>query len=168
MHSNRVVCKILLSGVTPETEASMNEDRNTEVPITVANIMTERVIYLREEDNLGIISKGMERYNLRHLPVVSNDKLVGIISHRDLLRLAVSSIEAGTLTGQAKQDAFDESTFVASVMTRDPVSVSPDTPIWEAAKIIVESKFGCLPVVDEDHNLVGIVTEHDFVKTIAQ
>ena len=156
-----------MSDVMPEMEADMNEKRNMEVPITVANIMTERVIYLREEDNLAIISKGMERYNLRHLPVVSNDKLKGIISHRDLLRLAVSSIEAGTHEGKAKQDTFDENTFVAAVMTRDPVTVSPDTPIWEAAKIIVESKFGCLPVVDENRNLVGIVTEHDFVKTIA-
>jgi CBS domain-containing protein len=53
-------------------------------------------------------------------------------------------------------------------MTRDPDTVSPDTPVWEAAKIIVESKFGCLPVVNEDGYLVGIVTEHDFVKTIAE
>ncbi len=145
----------------------MNTEREEEVAITVADIMSERVIYLREEDNLAIVSKGMDRYNLRHLPVVSDDKIVGIISHRDLLRLAVSSIEADTPKGLSKQKALDENTFVASVMTRDPVTVSPDTPIWEAAKIIIDNKFGCLPVVDEDCKLVGIVTEHDFLKTLA-
>ncbi|MCP4600446.1 MAG: CBS domain-containing protein [Proteobacteria bacterium] len=143
----------------------MNTDREREVTNTVADIMTERVIYVREEDNLTIISKGMERYNLRHLPVVSNDKLLGLISHRDLLRLAVSSIETDTPEGKARQERFDENTFVATVMTRDPVTVSPDTPIREAAKIIVDNKFGCLPVIDEDCKLVGIVTEHDFLKT---
>ncbi len=144
----------------------MNTDGEKKVPITVADIMTERVIYLREEDNLTIISEGMQRYHLRHLPVVSGDRLIGIISHRDLLRLAVSSIEVNTPEGKVRQETIDKKTFVATVMTRDPVTVSPDTPIWEAAEIIVNNKFGCLPVVDEDSNLVGIVTEHDFVKTL--
>ncbi len=145
----------------------MNTDRKSEFAGTVADIMTKRVIYIREEDNLTIISKGMERYNLRHLPVVSNDNLLGIISHRDLLRLAVSSIEANTPEGKARQETLDENTFVVTVMTRDPVTVSPDTPIWKAAKIIVDNKFGCLPVIDEDYKIVGIVTEHDFLKTLA-
>ncbi len=145
----------------------MNTEREGKVAITVADIMTKRVIYLREEDNLTIISEGMERYNLRHLPVVSEDKLIGIISHRDLLRLAVSSIEANTPEGKARQETLNENTFVATVMTRNPVTVTPNTPIWGAARIIVDSKFGCLPVIDEDCRLVGIVTEHDFLKTLA-
>ncbi len=145
----------------------MTTDEEKKVAITVADIMTKRVIYLREEDNLTIIAKGMERYNLRHLPVVSEDNLMGIVTHRDLLRLAVSSIETNTPEGKIKQETLDESTFVATVMTRDPVTVSPDTPIWEAARIIIDNKFGCLPVVDEDCKLVGIVTEHDFLKTLA-
>ncbi len=145
----------------------MTTDEEQNVAITVADIMTRRVIYLREEDNLTIISKGMERYNLRHLPVVSDDKLMGIVTHRDLLRLALSSLETSTPEGKIKQEMLDEGTFVATIMTRDPLTVSPDTPIWKAAKIILENKFGCLPVVEEDGKLVGIVTEHDFLKTLA-
>ncbi|MCP4678959.1 MAG: CBS domain-containing protein [Deltaproteobacteria bacterium] len=155
------------SNASSAMEADMTTDEEKKVTITVADIMTKRVIYLREEDNLTIISKGMERYNLRHLPVVSDDKLMGIVTHRDLLRLAVSSIETSTPEGKMKQEKLDESTFVASVMTQNPVTVSPDTPIWEAARIIIDNKFGCLPVIDKDSKLVGIVTEHDFLKTLA-
>jgi CBS domain-containing protein len=81
-------------------EAEMNEEQNGNVPITVADIMTERVIYLKEEDTLDTITKGMERYDLRYIPVVSveggRERLLGIISHRDLLRIAISSIHAET------------------------------------------------------------------------
>ncbi len=146
----------------------MNTDSEKEVPITIADIMTEDIVCLREDDNITTISEGMDRYNLRHLLVVREENLVGIVSHRDLLRLAVSSLEANTPEGRAKQDSLNQNTLVAAVMTRDPVTVRPDTPIWEAAKIMVESKFGCLPVVDRDDNVAGIVTEHDFLKILAQ
>ncbi len=149
-------------------ENVMNENSVDEGNRTVADIMTARVIFIREEDNLTSISKGMDRYHLRHLPVVSEGKLMGIVSHRDLLRLAVGSFEADTPEGKAKQQAVNENTFVAAIMTRDPVTVTPGTSIKDAAKIIVESKFGCLPVVEEDNILVGIVTEHDFVKLLAE
>ena len=74
----------------------------------VAEIMTKRVICLHEEDNLEIISQGMERYNLRHLPVISDDKLIGLISHRDLLRLAVSSVTAESPDGKLRQQKINE------------------------------------------------------------
>jgi CBS domain-containing protein len=61
----------------------------------------------------------------------------------------------------------EESTFVASIMTRDPIAVGPDTTIAEAARILIKARFGCLPVVDENRNVIGIVTEHDFMKVLA-
>ena len=134
----------------------------------VADIMAKRVICLHEEDNLEDIARGMERYNLRHLPVVSDDKLVGLISHRDLLRLAVSSLKLETLAGQKRQKNIEENTFVVQVMTKNPQTVRPDTSIKEALEILLESKFGCLPVTDEDGMLVGIVTEVDFLKLLME
>ncbi|MCP4602347.1 MAG: CBS domain-containing protein [Proteobacteria bacterium] len=134
---------------------------------TVEDIMVKRVIYLREEDNLSIIAKGMDRYNLRHLPVVTDDKLIGLVSHRDLLRLAVSSQLANTPEGQSRQKRLNENTFVAEVMTRNPTVVSPELPIGQAARIMIDNKFGCLPVVDENEKLVGIITEHDLLKLLA-
>jgi len=111
-------------------------------PEKVTDIMTKRVIVLREEDNLARLSEGMERYHLRHLPVTSDDRLVGLITHRDLLRLTVSSLMADDPTEQDKQSKLFENTFVAEVMTPDPMTVNPDTPIKEAAKSWLKPSMG--------------------------
>jgi len=124
-------------------------------PRTVADIMTRRVIYLREEDNLALIADGMEHFGLRHLPVLDGDRLVGMITHRDMLKI---------LAGGEHREG---TAFVASVMTRDPIAIGPDTAIADAARILLKARFGCLPVVDEDRNVIGIVTEHDFLKVLA-
>ena len=135
-------------------------------PKVVADIMTKDVLSLKEEDNLSQIGQTMERFSLRHLPVVDGGRLVGLVTHRDVLRFAVSELSDNDQVRQERQRRLIENTFVARIMTRRPLTVFPDTPILEAAEILVESKFGCLPVVDSHGNLVGIVTEHDFLKLL--
>jgi CBS domain-containing membrane protein len=135
-------------------------------PKVVADIMTKDVLFLQEEDNLSQIGQTMERFSLRHLPVVDRGRLVGLVTHRDVLRLAVSELSDNDQFRQERQRRLVENTFVAKIMTRRPRTVFPDTPVLEAAEILVESKFGCLPVVDSQGNLVGIVTEHDFLKLL--
>jgi CBS domain-containing protein len=128
--------------------------------------MTRDVLFLREEDNLADIAKGMERFNLRHLPVVDGSRLVGLITHSDVLRLAISELSTEPAARQERQRLLAENTFVAKVMTRSPLTVKPQTPIIDAGEILVRTKFGCLPVVDDEGKLVGIVTEHDFMKLL--
>jgi CBS domain-containing membrane protein len=135
-------------------------------PKVVADIMTKDVLFLQEEDNLSQIGQTMDRFSLRHLPVVDRGRLVGLVTHRDVLRLAVSELSDNDQFRQERQRRLVENTFVAKIMTRRPRTVFPDTPVLEAAEILVESKFGCLPVVDSQGNLVGIVTEHDFLKLL--
>jgi CBS domain-containing protein len=135
-------------------------------PKVVADIMTKDVLFLNEEDNLSQIGQTMERFSLRHLPVVDGRRLVGLVTHRDVLRLAVSELYDDDQARQERQRRLGENTFVAKIMTRRPRTVFPETPIVEAAEILVESKFGCLPVVDSSGDLVGIVTEHDFLKLL--
>jgi len=129
----------------------------------VADIMTRHVVTLNEEDDLVDINENMETLGLRHLPVVDDGRLVGIVSHRDILRVSAGALEPGA----AQRDAImKERTFVEDVMTRDVVSVSPDASVEEAAQLLLRHKFGCLPVVSPDGKLVGIVTEHDFVRLL--
>jgi len=135
-------------------------------PTVVADIMTRDVLSLSEEDNLEDIAQRMERFSLRHMPVVDGSRLVGLITHRDILRLAVSELTDEPAVQQARQRRLVENTFVAKVMTRNPLTVRPQTPIVEAAEMLVRSKFGCLPVVEDEGKLVGIVTEHDFMKLL--
>ena len=130
-------------------------------PKTVSDIMTRRVIVLAEEENLELVEEGMEKFGLRHLPVVDEGKLVGLVSHRDVLRASVSSLEASY---KDKDKALKQKTFVSEIMTRDVQTVSPETSVLEAGKAMLQGHYGCLPVVDEKDVLVGIVTEHDFLK----
>lgn len=127
----------------------------------VSDIMTREVITLSEEDNLSGVSDGMEHFRFRHLPIVDGDKLIGLITHRDLLKVAASTLEPAN---GSKTKAFNERLFARDVMQRDVVSVPEDTRVVEAARLMWDKKIGCLPVVAEGNRLVGILTEADFVR----
>lgn len=136
-------------------------------PRTVREIMTQDVIYLREEEDLSAIEEGMERLGLRHLPVVDGDKLVGLVSHRDVLRYTLGTLAENRLSRQL-DERRKRSSFVADVMTRDVKTVRPETLLADAARVLLKHRFGCLPVTKDDGTLVGIVTEHDFLQLTAQ
>ena len=96
---------------------------------------------------------------IRHLPVVDGDRLVGLITDRDIHRCAPSLLEN---ISPEQYNAVFQRTPLARVMVRDLVTVSPETPLRDAAAILHEHKFGCLPVV-EDGLLVGIITITDML-----
>jgi acetoin utilization protein AcuB len=104
----------------------------------------------------------MQNNNLRHLPVVTGaDKLVGVITDRDIRQVGASDephLAAYELTYLLEKMAVKE------VMTRQVVTVRRQTPVVEAARLLLEKKFGCLPVVDDDHSLVGIITVSDLLR----
>ncbi|MEM1417396.1 MAG: CBS domain-containing protein [Myxococcota bacterium] len=130
---------------------------------TVADIMTPDVVFIREEDNLESLRDAMETLHLRHLPVVDGDRLVGLLTHRDILRLTAGSLDDSP-GAEERRSRASSGAFVATVMTRDVLTASPELSIGEAARRMVEGRFGCLPVVDAFGKLVGIVTEHDVLR----
>lgn len=130
---------------------------------TVADIMTRNVVVLSEEDNLGLIEAGMERYRFRHIPVVDGRRVVGILSERDIARLSSSPLEHPR-DGGAHDRELKDRTFVASVMRRDVLTVTPDTSVLAAARLVLGSKIGALPVVSREGDLMGIVTTHDLLR----
>lgn len=132
----------------------------------VADIMKREVITLSEEDNLSDLAYGMEEFGVRHIPVVSGTKLVGLVSHRDLLRISVSALETGQ-SAQKRDQRLKESTFAAAVMTRQLQTVSPETSLLQAARLMLAGKFGCLPVVNDQGDLVGVISEHDLLQELA-
>jgi len=106
----------------------------------------------------------MNRAGYRHLPVVADDLLVGIITDRDV-RLAVNSPvvdEEATLVRESVLDGVR----VDDCMTPDPQSVSSSTPLHEVAELLSLNKFGAMPVVDEG-KLVGMISYIDFLKHYA-
>ncbi|HJL17132.1 MAG TPA: CBS domain-containing protein [Sandaracinaceae bacterium LLY-WYZ-13_1] len=128
--------------------------------MTVGDLMTREVVTLYEEENLAGLLDGMERFRFRHLPVVDGETLVGLVTHRDLLRAGVSPLEPHADQRAAR---LAEQTFVRDVMQTDVETTAAHVPLVEAAKRMRDSKRGCLPVVGDDGELVGILTSSDLL-----
>lgn len=133
---------------------------STDHPRVVRDIMTRKVLCLFEEENLEHLAKGMQRFEFRHLPVIDEGKLVGIVSQRDYLQASVSNLDPDY---ELKDANLKHNIFVAEVMKSPVISVQPDTPLTEAAQLLRKNHFGCLPVTELDGTLVGIVTDYDFL-----
>ena len=107
----------------------------------------------------------MKLKKIRHLLVMDGSELVGVITDRDVR--SHLSPRIGTPIESA-EDAKTLETKIHQVMTRDLITVSPDTPIAEAAALLLKHKVGCLPVIDEEGSAVGIVTDTDFLRYLAR
>jgi len=129
-------------------------------PRTAADIMTTNVVTLDEGESLDRLDEALKLLRFRHMPVVQGDRLIGMVTERDLLRVSASSL----LPHRSKQDAFLHERFrVADIMTEDVQTARPDTPLVELAQRMRSGKLGCMPIVDDAHVVVGIITEADFV-----
>ena len=127
----------------------------------VRDLMTRDVVTLDRNEALTIADDVMRLGRIRHLPVVDGDgALVGIVSQRDLFHSGL--LRALGYGQHAKQQAL-ALLELKEAMKTDVVTVTPDAPLKEAAKIMLEKKIGCL-VVTEGTAIVGILTESDFVR----
>jgi CBS domain-containing membrane protein len=130
----------------------------------VRDLMTPGVFAVGVEDDLETVTNLMDDRSIRHAPVVdSAGNLVGLVTHRDLLRTGLGG--RGQLPPEAERQARLH-VNVGEIMIPDVVTARPDQDIRDAARVMLENKFGCLPVV-ENQRLVGIVTESDFVRLMA-
>ena len=131
----------------------------------VADIMSTDVITLIEDETLAHAKRCMDLGRIRHLPVLRDRKLVGLVTHRDLLAASFSIF--AEVEANEQRRVFD-TVPVVEAMHRDVVTVSPILAVSKAARILLENKYGCLPVVDDEQRLQGIVTEADFLRLTVQ
>jgi CBS domain-containing protein len=131
-------------------------------PLRVRDWMTREVATVRRNDRLTLADDLMRLGRVRHTPVLDDhsDELVGIVSQRDLFRGALARALG---YGAHAQDRVLATLVIKDVMTTDPVTISPDATLADAARLMEGRKIGCLPVV-EDGALVGILTESDFLR----
>jgi CBS domain-containing protein len=122
---------------------------------TVGELMTRNLVTLTETQNLAMADELLRLHRIRHLPVVRNGKLIGLVTHRDLLRAA---------SQRGGADPAKQPLWASDVMVRDVKTVRADTPTREAVKLLLDNKYGCLPVVGADGQLIGIITEADVVR----
>jgi CBS domain-containing protein len=134
---------------------------------TVGEIMTRDVVTLYEEDNLARVRSELAHYRFHHLPVIDDGKLVGMLSQRDLFRAVATLEREPSPIGFAREARLLEQTFVRNIMQTEVVTVYEDEDLSDATRRMLDRGIGALPVVDHDDNLVGIVTEHDLLRSIA-
>ncbi|MCO6497108.1 MAG: CBS domain-containing protein [Chitinophagaceae bacterium] len=130
----------------------------------VASIMTKSVVFADSKDSLRKVTSTMKEHNVRHLPVVSNGKLAGIVSKSDILRLSFGDMYDDQ--SDADETIFDMLTL-EQVMVGNPTTVKEDDSIADAAKILSSVEFHALPVMKGDQ-IVGIVSTTDLIKYLLE
>jgi CBS domain-containing protein len=119
--------------------------------LTVEDLMTTNLLTLSAKDTIGHADAEMKLGDVRHIPVVDEKgHVVGIVSNRDVFRAL-----GRTNRGKAIP--------VWEIMKRDVLTVRPETPAHAAVGLMLEKKIGALPVISDGEQLVGIVTETDFL-----
>jgi CBS domain-containing membrane protein len=124
---------------------------------TVKDIMTTNVITLSSSDKLENAEKLFKKNNIRHIPIVDNGEIVGMLSYSDLLRLSFADLT----NEEFEIDAFIYEMFtIKQIMAKNLTMVAPNTTIKKVAQMLVEKEFHALPIV-KDEKLLGIVTSTD-------
>ena len=114
----------------------------------VGQIMSQKIVTISPDKRVGQALKLMQKHQIRHLPVMEHNRMVGWITSRDLREVLLASML--------------EDIKVGDVMVQAPLSVTPDTEVEEAARLIHEHKIGGMPVMEGD-KLVGVITMPDLI-----
>ncbi len=129
----------------------------------VKNWMSTELIFV--DENISIINaiKIMKDNRIRRLPILKEERLIGIVTDRDLKEASPS--KATSLDVHELYSVVSE-IKVKDVMSKDPATVLPDDTIMKAASIMLENKISGIPVLSEEGKLVGIITETDIFKLV--
>jgi acetoin utilization protein AcuB len=129
-------------------------------PMNVLDVMTANPVTVRADQSLRVALETMQEHGCKHLPVLSNGShLVGVVSDRDC-RHALNSPYIMRERWQ-DEDLIDH-LQVRAVMTPAPIVVEPNAPAADAARLMLQHRIGCLPVMRAE-TLVGIVTRSDLL-----
>ena len=133
--------------------------------LRVRDVMSREVHTVKRNDELAIADELMKQKRVRHLPVLDEDgEVCAVVSQRDLFRGALLRALG---YGSRAEELMLKQVAVKEAMSAEIQTTAPDMPVADAARVMIERKIGCLPVI-ENGRLVGIVTETDFVRLVAE
>jgi acetoin utilization protein AcuB len=128
--------------------------------MTVKEVMVKEVATLDVNDELSLANDIMRLGRIRHLPVVDGSRLVGIVSERDLFRSSLA--QALGYGGEVSRDLM-KTLRIKDIMVKEVTTISPEAKLYDAVRLMIDKKIGCLPVVEDDR-LVGLITETDIMR----
>ena len=121
------------------------------VPYLARDLMSKPVTCLSTTDTLDTLISQMEKYNFRHFPIIDeNEALVGIVSDRDVIRMINK----------------ERSTKISEFMTTEVLTALDSTRIQDIAKIMLHEKINCLPIINDDHVITGIITQTNILNYV--
>jgi CBS domain-containing membrane protein len=132
--------------------------------LTVRDLMAENPATLDRNETLDIPDTIMSLGRIRHMPVVEDGKVVGILSQRDLFR---SALIVALGFGRKTTSTLIKTIRIKEVMTKPAITIRADAAVSDAARLMIEEKIGCLPVV-ENERLVGLITETDILRSVVE
>tara|TARA_B100000959_G_C14808389_1_gene552714 strand:- start:76 stop:504 length:429 start_codon:yes stop_codon:yes gene_type:complete len=133
--------------------------------ILVRDYMSKTITFLAPESTIQEAILLMMERKIRHLPILSDGKLQGMVTDRDLKRATPSLLDED-MTREKYQQVLNESTL-SDFMVRTPITIRPDQKILEAVKILRTEKIGGLPVV-ENGKPIGMITEMDLLRAFQE
>ncbi|WP_273567841.1 CBS domain-containing protein [Maribacter halichondriae] len=127
----------------------------------ISTIMTTNLVVLNKTDGLDTAERLFKEHKIRHIPVVDGERVIGMLSLTDLLRISFAD---GAYEDEESVETIVYNMFtVPQVMAKNIQSIPADVTIKEVAEILAEKEYHALPVV-QDEKLVGIVTTTDLIK----
>jgi len=129
---------------------------------SITKVMTSKPKTINLKTSIEEVGKIFEKGEFHHLPVVDGKELVGILSYTDLMRVSFEQ-SFGVTDKKAVYAVLDKTLDIESIMTKDPICILSSGTIREAAEKLCTGHFHSLPVVNDDHELVGIVTSKDLI-----
>lgn len=132
--------------------------------VPVSQIMSKELVTLSPDQSLYEAERLFKKHCIRHIPVVEGDKLIGIVSYSDLLRISFADMTDGD--EEVTSVVYDMYT-IPQIMAKTPLTVTADTSIKEVAEILAAQSFHSIPVVDNG-KLVGLVTTTDLIKYLLE
>jgi CBS domain-containing protein len=124
-------------------------------------ILQREFASVRSDEHLDLVEDVMTLGRVRHMPVVDDGKLVGVVTQRDLLAASLSRVLA---IDAKERRSFLRGIDVREVMAGRPITVAPSATLSEAARLLLRHKIGCLPVVGPHDEAIGLVTETDLLR----
>lgn len=133
---------------------------------SVAELMTANPLFVRREQTLKDAHDLMRTKNIRHIPVLDEqDKLVGVLTQKKMIATVMGLLAK---YGTSALERKEKQQIIGELMDTDFATVQPQQSLAEVISYFLKNKHGCLPVVDDNEQLLGILTSSDFVRLAGQ
>ena len=123
--------------------------------------MTTSVFQLDIENSMHEVHKLMKEAQIRHVPISQNNEFIGVVTQKTIIAKVMYLLDN---YGSSSLERREKSVSVSDLIDKNVVFANPDMPLVDAAQFFLANRHGCLPIVDKDNILQGIVTSSDFVK----